>query len=261
MRIGLGDIEVAYTRAGTGDPVVMLHGLAEDGASWADVQARLAGFTSHAYDLRGHGATGLGEAQGTLAQLGGDLIRFLEGVTGPAACVGYSLGGTVVLWVAVERPDLVRRAVVSGTSTVVGRTAAGFFEDRIALLRADREGFARALAEDTAKQILSNEIDVSEITARRLAAIGDGGGYINAARAMMRLNGDPLTARLAEIACKVDVIGGEGDMFCPRKAADIILEQLADGRYREIATAGHLMSVDRPAEYADAIQSALQRRD
>ncbi len=142
MRIRLGDIEVAYAHAGTGDPVVMVHGLAEDGASWAGVQARLDGFASYAYDLRGHGATGLGEAQGTLAQLGGDLIRFLEGVTGPAACVGYSLGGTVVLWVAAERPDLVRRAVVIGTSTVVGRTAAGFFRtgDMACL---DADGYVR----------------------------------------------------------------------------------------------------------------------
>lgn len=261
MKIRLGDIDVDYRTTGAGDPVVMVHGLAEDAGSWADVQARLPGFATYAYDLRGHGNTDLGQAEGTLAQLGGDLIRFLEEVTGPAACVGYSLGGTVVLWVATQRPDLVRRAVVIGTSTVVGSAAAGFFHGRMALLESDFEAFSTALADDTAKQILSPDADFAEVAARRLRAVGNGGGYINAARAMARLNGEPLTPRLAEIACGVDVIGGSGDVFCPRKAADIILEHLADGRYHEIAGAGHLISIDKPVEYAGAIESALQRRD
>ena len=39
--------------------------------------------------------------------------------------VGYTLGGAVVLWVAARRTDLVTRATVASTSTVVGRRAAG----------------------------------------------------------------------------------------------------------------------------------------
>ncbi len=259
MKIRLGDIEVAYSVAGAGEPVVMVHGLAEDSASWSETRARLDDFETHAYDLRGHGGTTLGEAAGTLAQLGGDLIGFLEAASGPAACVGYSLGGTIVLWVAVERPDLVRRAVVTGTSTVVGRAAATFFDERIALLRTDRDGFAEALAEDTARQILSKRIDVARVAERRLRAIGEGGGYINAARAMARLNDEALTPRLANIACPVEVIGGAGDVFCPPKAAELILDALTDGHYHEIAEAGHLMSLDQPAAYADAIEAALRR--
>ena len=261
MKIRLADIEVDYRTAGAGDPVIMVHGLAEDAGSWADVQARLRGFATYAYDLRGHGNTDLGQAEGTLAQLGEDLIRFLEEVTGPVACVGYSLGGTIVLWVAAERPDLVRRAAVIGTSTVVGRAAAEFFHERLALIESDSKVFAGALADDTAKQILSPDANLAEVVARRLTAVGNGGGYINAVRAMADLNADPLTPRLAEITCGVDVIGGSGDVFCPRKAANIILEHLADSRYHEIAGAGHLVSIDKPVEYADAIHSALQRSD
>ena len=142
MRVRLVDIDVGYTRMGEGPPAVMLHGLAEDRSSWADVQRRLSDFTTYAYDLRGHGESDLGEAEGTLEQLGGDLIAFLEAQTGPADCIGYSLGGAVVLWVAARRPDLVTRATVAGTSTVVGRRAAEFFRDRIETIRSD---FSRAL--------------------------------------------------------------------------------------------------------------------
>ncbi len=84
MKVRLGDIEVGYSAHGAGTPVVLVHGLAEDRGSWAAVQEGMPDFHTFAYDLRGHGQTELGNADGTLAQLGGDLIGFLESVTGPA---------------------------------------------------------------------------------------------------------------------------------------------------------------------------------
>ena len=258
MRVRLADIDVGYTRMGEGPPAVMIHGLAEDRKSWADVQRRLSDFTTWACDLRGHGETGLGEADGTLEQLGGDLIAFLEALTGPADCIGYSLGGAVVLRVAAGRPDLVTRTVVAGTSTVVGRRAAGFFRDRIETVRSDFPGFAAVLREDTRQQLVVAGDRLEEVAARRLEAVGTGDGYVNAARAMARLHDDPLTPFLPDITCPVHVIGGEADVFCPRKAAEIMIAALPHGTYHEVARAGHLMSVDQPDAYARAIRDALE---
>ena len=262
MKIRLGDIELGYTERGAGPPVVMVHGLAEDRRSWSITQERLAAdYRTLAYDLRGHGETeaGDGDGDGTLGQLAGDLARFLEALTGPAACLGYSLGGTVVLALAAARPDLVTRAVVSGTSSVVGRAAAGFFEERIEMLGSDRAAFEAALRDDTAAQIVTPGADLDAITRRRIEAVGDGRGYVNAARAMQGLRDAPLTGALARIRCPVDVIGGDGDRFCPRRAADIILAELADGAYHEIADCGHLMTVDQPEAYSVTLRAALER--
>ena len=253
------DIAVAYTEAGDGDTVVMVHGLAEDQRSFGTLQDTLPGFHTYAYAFRGHGGTSVGEADGSLQQLGEDLLAFLGEVSGPARCIGYSLGGTIVLWAAARRPDLIQHAVIAGTSTVVGRAAVGFFHDRIAMLEGDTSAFRRALRDDTAAQILNPDVDVDAITARRLEAVGDGHGYVNAARAMIELNSKPLTPELATIDCPVDVIGADGDVFCPRKAADIIMAELRRADYHEIEHAGHLISVDQPDTYADAIRNILQR--
>ena len=259
MRAQLGDIGVGYTVCGKGPPVVLVHGLAEDRRSWSTIQARCAESETFAYDLRGHGETDAGSGEGTLGQLAGDLERFIERLTGPARCVGYSLGGTVVLSLAATRPDLVTHAVVGGTSTVVGRAAADFFGQRIELLRSDRAAFASALRDDTAAQIVTAGADLEAITAHRLEAIGDGRGYVNAARAMQGLRETPLTPALASIRCRVDVIGGNRDQFCPRKAADIMLAALERGTYHEIADCGHLMTVDQPQRYADTVYRALSQ--
>jgi pimeloyl-ACP methyl ester carboxylesterase len=261
QRVTVGDIEVAYRRAGApdGTPVVLVHGLAEDSGSWHPVQEALDDRATFAYDLRGHGESTVGEGDGTLRQLGEDLIGFLETVTGPAACVGFSLGGTIVLWAAAERPDLVARTVVLGTSSVVGRAATGFYDDRIALARSgDRDALLTALTDDT-RAGLSSAADVPALARRRMAAVGAGEGYVNAATAMMRMHEQPLTPRLAEIHAHVDVVGGERDAFCPRKAADMLLGALPDATYHEIPGAGHLMVVDEPEAVIRTLRTTLDR--
>ncbi len=261
MKVELGDIETAYIARGDGPPVVLIHGLAEGKESWLEVQDKLEGFRTYASDLRGHGKTTLGNGKGTLEQLGSDLIAFLEEISGPAQCVGYSLGGTIVLWATAQRPDLVKAAVVTGTSTVVGRQAARFFEERIRTINSDLSAFANVLRNDTKLQLINPGVDLDSVTAKRLDALGDGGGYINAAKAMLRLHEKPLTPLLSKIKCPVSVIGGEKDIFCPRKAADIILSELPKGNYHEVPNAGHLMSVDQPELYANTILTTLQRNN
>ena len=119
--VTLGDIHVNYRTAGSGPAVVLLHGLAEDHASWNPVLEHLGNFTVFAVDLRGHGATPAGAGRGSLEQLGDDLVGFLREVSGPARVVGYSLGGTIALE-AATRPDAAVEGVIAvATSSVVGR--------------------------------------------------------------------------------------------------------------------------------------------
>ncbi|MGW3469499.1 alpha/beta fold hydrolase [Saccharopolyspora sp. NPDC000995] len=258
--VRLTDIDVRYRRAGDGPSVVLVHGLAEDHTTWQRQQHDLTGFRTFAYDLRGHGGTSLGYADGSVSQLRDDLIAFLDKISGPALCVGFSLGGTLVLAAAAERPDLVTGAIVLGTSTVVGRAAAAFYADRIHLARSgDKDQIVEALHEDTAAAITDPSVDVAAITAQRLSAIGSGAGYINAASAMASLRENPLTPVLAAVRCPVEIVGADGDTFCPRKAADIIAEALPSATYQEIPAAGHLMNIDNPSGVTNVVRTALER--
>lgn len=169
--VTVNDIEVAYSVGGSGEPVLLIHGLAEDCHTWRRQQHDLDQMRSFAFDLRGHGATSIGQCKGTLAQLGHDLLAFMEKVTGAATVVGFSLGGTIALWAAAERPDLVRKAIVLGTSSVVGRSALPFYEDRIE--KAADPGsaaFRDAMRADTAAGLFRAHEALDCIVAARLAA-------------------------------------------------------------------------------------------
>jgi 3-oxoadipate enol-lactonase len=257
--VRLGDIDVAYRAEGEGPMVVFIHGLAQDHRMWAPQQERLSDFRTLAYDVRGHGGTSLGEADGTLAQLGGDLVAFLEHF-GPASCAGFSLGGTVALWAAAERPDLVRDVIALATSSVVGRTAARFFADRIELFSSrDDDGIRAALEQDTRAQLAGPRADPAAITASRMEAIGDRRGYVNAARAMAGIHEQPLNDRLKRIGRPVLVVSGEFDQFCPRRAAEIMLEHLSQGHFEELAGAGHLVTEEDPDAVTGVIAAWLRR--
>ncbi|HEX5585923.1 MAG TPA: alpha/beta hydrolase [Acidimicrobiia bacterium] len=113
-----GDFEVApgvrlhYRRAGTGTPVVLAHGLLDDGACWtrtADVLAEAHDVV--AYDARFHGAS----AEAPDAPWGGadDLISVVEalGLERPAL-IGHSMGGAVAAMAAASHPERFRAVVL-----------------------------------------------------------------------------------------------------------------------------------------------------
>lgn len=257
-RVVLGDIQVAFRRSGQGTPVVFVHGLGQDHRSWDPVIDRLApGVNAYVPDLRGHGSTSIGQASGTASQLAGDLLAFLRTVSGPAICVGFSLGGVIVLGAALQDPALVRQAIVVGTSSKVGRAAVDYFSQRVDQAQNDVDAFQKALASDTDAMIVHARDQVDDTVRQRLAAVGDAQGFANAARAMIALADAPMTESLRNIKVPVHIIQGLKDMFCPPKAAEILRQAMPQATYAEIPDTGHLMSVDQPERLAQAISRAV----
>lgn len=224
---------------------------------WSGIQRALADYETFAYDVRGHGATTLGAAQGTLGQLGGDLVAFLECV-GPAVCVGFSLGGSIALWAASERPDLVVGVIAVATSSVVGRAAAASMDERIERVAHDGAPALRSIMEqDTLSQLAGADLDATPIVDARLRAIGDAGGYLNGARAVRAMHDESLNARLDTIAQPVLVVSGSVDPWCPRRAADIMLEHLTNANFKELDGVGHLVTDVAPSALLAVIRPWL----
>ncbi|WP_067458137.1 alpha/beta fold hydrolase [Actinomadura macra] len=257
--VQVDDIAVGFLHAGAGQsgvPWVFVHGLGEDSTSWT-VQMSALGETrpTYAVDVRGHGRTGIGLANGTLRQLADDLLGFLESV-GPSVCVGFSMGGAIVLAAAARQPRLVEHVVPVCTSSVVSRRVAERFRARADGIASEGAAFARAaLMENLSTNVLNRPTDWEEQLASRLAAIGDGKGYANGARAMASMHEDPLTPRLADIRGPLDVFIGELDTSCPWRAGEIIVEAVADGRCHLLPGVRHFVNIEQPAVLTEALAS------
>ena len=99
--------ELRYSTAGTGEPVVLIHGLGLDAGMW-DPQWRVLQkeFRVIRYDLRGFGNSTLPTGPYSHCDDLLALLDFLE--ARPAHVVGLSMGGRVALRFALEQPASVR---------------------------------------------------------------------------------------------------------------------------------------------------------
>jgi pimeloyl-ACP methyl ester carboxylesterase len=101
---------------GGGIPLVLVHGLADRDESWAPMLKRLkrAGFHVYAPDLLGYGRSpkpaGSDYSIATQEQLVSDFIQAI-GLQKPDVG-GWSMGGWVVLKLAIDHPEMVDRVVV-----------------------------------------------------------------------------------------------------------------------------------------------------
>ena len=95
--IGAADgTSIAWSRAGSGPPVVLVHGITESAASFAPITERLAGTNEViTLDLRGHGESASASTY-DLVSMAGDIgsVIAAAGVERPQI-VGHSLGGIV----------------------------------------------------------------------------------------------------------------------------------------------------------------------
>ena len=111
-----GDVDLGVRETGDGRPVLLLHGIAETGATWSALAELLAGEPLRlvAPDLRGHGESSRPRRvrDYRLDELVGDLECLIGDVGGPVDVVAHDWGGALT-WLLVERrPELVRTATV-----------------------------------------------------------------------------------------------------------------------------------------------------
>ncbi len=106
-------VRLAATRwAGTGTPVLLLHGLASQRRFWNLVVPRLLPHPVCALDQRGHGDTGVVGGPYDLSTCAADAATALDALGwSRAVVVGHSWGAAVALTLAAEHPERVLAVV------------------------------------------------------------------------------------------------------------------------------------------------------
>jgi pimeloyl-ACP methyl ester carboxylesterase len=110
----------AYRMAGTGPPLLLLHGIGDSSVSWVPLMSELAErYTVVAPDLLGHGASDKPRADYSVAAYANgmrDLLDVLD--IDRATVVGHSLGGGVAAQIAYQYPHRCERLVLVASGGV-----------------------------------------------------------------------------------------------------------------------------------------------
>ena len=112
--------ELAYNRAGSGPPLLIMHGLFGSGRNWQSHARRLAdSFDVLTVDLRNHGQSFHADDM-NYPLMAADVAQFLDNL-GLGACrlLGHSMGGKVAMVLALQYPELVSKLVVADIAPVV----------------------------------------------------------------------------------------------------------------------------------------------
>ena len=257
----INGVSIFLLEFGSGDPVILVHGSWVDHMEWPFVVPGLAQrFRVVVYDRRGHGQSEHLPTQGSIREDVADLAAIIERAGAPAHVVGSSMGASISLRLAAERPELIRTLQVHEPP---------LFD----LLLDDPQ--TRPQTEELKNRFLSVADEIAagnvEAGARRFVEIYFGPGawdtflpeearrtLINNAPTFLDETRDPEllsidTIALARFSKPLLLTGGsESPPFCA-PVLDKLAGVLPNGTRKTFAGDGHMPHITHPQEYVAAI--------
>jgi len=115
--IQAGGVELFAEQSGSGDDVLFISGLADEGACWADQVAGLGDrWKLTTFDNRGVGRSGTPDGPFAIADFAADTAALMDELgIAHAHVVGSSMGGAIAQELALAHPGKVRSLVLNGT--------------------------------------------------------------------------------------------------------------------------------------------------
>ena len=253
-------------RAGTGEPLVLVHGGGGDRRHWDEqFQALARDFDVLRYDLRGYGQSDV-PVEGEAYRHQDDLSGLLAALEIPAAHIaGYSLGCQVVVDTYTLYPHLFRSIIavgpyVSGHMSPAVEDLFGGYAVCGETLRSDG-----AVAAGSAFVRISafNPAQIHPAAAKRVAEIaGEYSWWWADHDDPLEPVSPPATEVLGDIKVPVLTITADHDAAACREVADLLEQQVAKNTRVDIAGATHFMLLEKPAEFnramADFIRDAAK---
>ncbi len=259
--INVGDIQLAYTDTGLGQPVVLLHGYPFNRSLWNEqVNALSNSFRVITPDLRGMGETEATQGPATMNRMAQDVAALLDHLEISRAVVGgLSMGGYVVLAFYKQFPSRVRSLILADT-----RAQADTEEGKQTRLqqaeKARAEGMA-GIADSMLPKLLTPETVskrpdlVKRIRDMMLKTKPEG-----AAGALLGMaERDDQTSLLSQISVPTLILVGREDSITPVVDSEKMHREIAGSRLVVIENAAHVSNLERTEQFNEEVTRFLQQ--
>jgi 2-succinyl-6-hydroxy-2,4-cyclohexadiene-1-carboxylate synthase len=248
---------LSWTCAGSGAPIVLLHGFALDRRMWDEVAAVVAGErTVVTYDLRGFGASAPMDLHIGYTHTA-DLLRLLDHLgIGRAVVVGFSFGGEVAVRVAQEAPDRVRHlvlvdAVVEGMRWDA-EAAQAMHAVRTALHDRGIEAAKQVWLQHPFFQVASRRPELAERLSEMVAGFG-GRHWLGEDP---HLPATPFPGGLGALAVPTTVVVGSLDVPGFLRMAEVLAREIPGAHLVTIPGSGHMAPMEAPEPVAEVLLAA-----
>ncbi len=201
------------------------------------------------YDSRGHGGSEITPEPYTIDLLGNDAIDLLDqlGIETAYFC-GLSMGGLIGQWLGINRPDRIKKLVISNTGAKIGNDER--WNGRIETIR--QHGM-QAIVEDTMERWFTESFRqnrperVAETKAMFLRS--DITGYSNCCAAIRDAD---FREQLQNNTVETLVITGDEDPVTNVEQAEFLANNIPNAQLK-VLHARHLASTELPKKYAEVL--------
>jgi 3-oxoadipate enol-lactonase len=259
----VGETKLYYEEMGQGQPLMMLHGGLLDRRMW-DPQFEVFAHDYRVirYDVRNHGNSK--GVPGTFTHYD-DLLKLLEHLSVEKAVImGLSLGGRIAIDFAIAYPDKVSALIlVSPGASGYEFVSEAVKENSKQMNSAFREGdlekaveyFQRSWTDGPHRE--PSEVDPAvreKVKGMALATVQNW----NPESEVKELE-PPAIGRLAEIQAPTLVVVGDLDMPGILEIADEVKENVTGSEVVVLAGAAHMVNMEQPQAFNNAVQGFLAR--
>ncbi len=252
--------------AGSGPPLVLLHGFTGSGATWAvQIPAFAARYSTVAIDLLGHGRSDApaDPERYRIEQAAEDILGVLDHLAvARAAVLGYSMGGRLALFLTTAAPERLRALILESASPGLGDAAARkarMIQDAALAESIEQEGVAVFVDRWERHPMFAGQTGLSEADraaqrAQRLAQSPR--GLANSLRGMGQGAQPPLADRLPSVSAPTLLIAGARDAaYCA--VAREMHGQIPNARLAIVENAGHTVHLEQPEAFQRAVLEFL----
>ena len=251
-----------YLEAGVGQPMLLLHGFTGCTKNWGEVMVPLVQrYRVIAIDLPGHGLTQTPDdvAPFTMPVVAQHLAEFIRLTIGaPVHLVGYSMGGRLALYLALEHPAQVQMLTLEsaspGLETQAERVTRVASDEALAE-RIERGGIAAFVAGWEQLPLWASQQHVTDVKRGRLHAQrlqNNPRGLALSLRGMGTGAQPSLWHRLGELQTPTRLLAGEQDAkfvaIARRMAAAVPRSQL-----HIVSDAGHCTHFEQPDAFVACV--------
>lgn len=231
---------IAYRRAGSGAPLVLLHGIGSASASWLRQLENLSSqFTVLAWNAPGYSASArLPMVIPAAADYAARMWAWLDALgVDKITLVGHSLGALVASAATRIAPTRVERLFLFAPAGGYGKAEASVRESKLRQRLNNLESLGpKGMAEKRGAAMLSPHASADEIAfIKSVMAEIDPAGYTQAVQMLM--HGD-LAADLAQVDCPITVASGSADTITPPAACQAVAAA-ARTPWIDLGAAGH----------------------
>ena len=207
------------------------------------------------YDKRGHGLSECPPYPYSINDLASDVQSLLQQLNVMNCLfVGLSIGGLIAQQLILNRPGLVRAAVLSNTAAKIGNQE--MWQNRIEMAQTNQ---LAATAPSIIERWFSRSFRHNEPTAtagwQAMLSRTPGEGYAGCCHAIMAAD---FSDQIASFDLPVSVIAGSEDGATPPSLVRATAELIPNCRYLEFAGAGHLTCVEEPKQYASHLDEMVE---